>query len=253
MTITVFQLTPSTISTVMGIPLLNPDPFPTELTELALHMGPSVLISDRSGVDTKGMYKNVHLVCRWIQRNLIGSHHHTTTHISTLQMIYGLMHRTPPCICTFVFDTIADVQSRHCNYVLPALISKIMSRTLPPSEFRIYQVREVEYVREEHFSHRYDRSSLMWTPAEGREDVPTTHTISSSSSSSFPSFHEEDFMSTAHTEASTSCATPYRESSSSRNAFMKFGKMCKKIYKGIKCVRDDIRDLGEDKEREQDD
>ena len=44
------------------------------------------------------------------------------------------------------------------------------------------------------------------------------------------------FMSTAHTEASTSRATPYREASSSRNAFMKFGKMCKKIYEGIKCV-----------------
>ena len=56
------------------------------LTDYAPHMGPNCTTSSEGGIHTGTLYKNVWLVCCWVQQNINGSEHHSTAYARTLHI-----------------------------------------------------------------------------------------------------------------------------------------------------------------------
>ena len=119
------------------------------------------------------MFRNIHCVGRWIQRNILGLDHTTSFNRPVLQIIHALMTRQhTACINTTIFHSIItnSTRARSAKYSHPVLIACLCRNFLPDAIFDSY---DRVFVAPERATSAYNSClHAVWTPSVQPEDAP---------------------------------------------------------------------------------
>ena len=119
------------------------------------------------------MFRNVHCVGRWIQRNILGLDHTSPFNRPVLQIIHSLMYREHPvCLNTIILQNL--VSNSQCTrgekYSYPILVTGLCRNFLPDEKFLTY---DRVFVASERITSAYNSFfHSVWTPTVISEDVP---------------------------------------------------------------------------------
>ena len=136
------------------------------------------------------MFRNVHCVGRWIQRNILGLEHQSSFNRPVLQIIHDLMtHQHTVCLNKVIFHALLanSSRTRGAKYSHPILITRLCRTFLPADVFDSF---DRVFVAPERPTSSYNSClHAVWTPTVQPEDVP----VESSSEESFDAEDEPEF------------------------------------------------------------
>jgi len=125
------------------------------------------------GLKASTMFRNIHCVGRWIQRDILGLDHTTSFSRPVLQIIHDLMTRQHTiCINKTIFHSIIanSSRTRGAKYSHPVLITRLCRTFLP---YNVVDSYERVFIASERATSAYNSClHAAWTPSVQSEDAP---------------------------------------------------------------------------------